>query len=159
MGGVVMLSSAAHQMAPKEGIQFDNLSGERGYKGWTAYGQSKIANLLFAKRVGSTASPARARPRTRCIPASSTPISAAISAFPSRFRRAASAIANALFLKTTPQGAATEKLCRRQSRRGQHHRPILGRQQRRQTPFRRRATPALAAKLWDVSEKIVAGLG
>ena len=46
---VVMLSSAAHQMAPAGGIQFDNLSGERAYKGWVAYGQSKIANLLFAK--------------------------------------------------------------------------------------------------------------
>jgi len=37
---VVILSSAAHQMAPVGGIQFDNLSGERGYKGWVAYGQS-----------------------------------------------------------------------------------------------------------------------
>jgi len=27
MHGVVMLSSAAHQMAPVGGIQFDNLSG------------------------------------------------------------------------------------------------------------------------------------
>src|SRR5579859_5755830 len=50
-GRVVILSSAAHQMAPVGGIQFDNLSGERGYKGWVAYGQSKIANLLFAKEL------------------------------------------------------------------------------------------------------------
>jgi NAD(P)-dependent dehydrogenase (short-subunit alcohol dehydrogenase family) len=50
-GRVVMVSSAAHNMAPPEGIQFDNLSGEKGYKGWTAYGQSKLANLLFAKEL------------------------------------------------------------------------------------------------------------
>ncbi|MFN3231809.1 MAG: SDR family NAD(P)-dependent oxidoreductase [Alphaproteobacteria bacterium] len=48
-GRVVMLSSAAHQGAPKGGIEFDNLSGETGYSAWRAYGQSKMANLLFAK--------------------------------------------------------------------------------------------------------------
>ncbi len=48
-GRVVMLSSDAHRMAPSVGIELDNLSGERGYSGWRAYGQSKLANLLFAK--------------------------------------------------------------------------------------------------------------
>ena len=47
-GRIVMLSSAAHMQAPKEGIQFDNLSGENGYTAWRAYGQSKLANALFA---------------------------------------------------------------------------------------------------------------
>src|SRR6478752_6960743 len=46
---VVILSSAAHSMAPKAGIEFDNLSGQRSYSPWIAYGQSKLANLLFAK--------------------------------------------------------------------------------------------------------------
>jgi WW domain-containing oxidoreductase len=50
-GRVVMLSSSAHSMAPKGGIEFDNLSGERGYEPWKAYGQSKIANLLFAREL------------------------------------------------------------------------------------------------------------
>jgi NAD(P)-dependent dehydrogenase (short-subunit alcohol dehydrogenase family) len=50
-GRVVMLSSAAHNAAPKGGIEFDNLSGEKSYSAWTAYGQSKIANLLFAKEL------------------------------------------------------------------------------------------------------------
>jgi NAD(P)-dependent dehydrogenase (short-subunit alcohol dehydrogenase family) len=50
-GRVVVLSSSAHRMAPPGGIQFDNLSGEKGYKPWTAYGQSKFANLLFAKEL------------------------------------------------------------------------------------------------------------
>ena len=48
-GRVVMVSSAAHLRAPRDqGIEFDNLSGERSYSPWTAYGQSKLANLLFA---------------------------------------------------------------------------------------------------------------
>lgn len=50
-GRVVMLSSRAHLRAPKGGIEFDNLSGERDYAPWKAYGQSKIANLLFAKEL------------------------------------------------------------------------------------------------------------
>lgn len=50
-GRVVMVSSGAHRNAPPEGIQFDNLSGARGYSPWTAYGQSKLANILFAKEL------------------------------------------------------------------------------------------------------------
>ena len=50
-GRVVMLSSAAHAMAPTGCIEFDNLSGDRGYSAWKHYGQSKIANLLFAKEL------------------------------------------------------------------------------------------------------------
>ncbi len=50
-GRVVMLSSSAHTMAPKGGIQFDNLSGDKGYSAWGNYGQSKISNLLFAKEL------------------------------------------------------------------------------------------------------------
>ena len=46
---VVVVSSAAHLSAPPSGIEFDNLDGARGYSAWRAYGQSKLANVLFAK--------------------------------------------------------------------------------------------------------------
>ncbi len=42
---VVTLSSNAHRTWR---ISFDNLQGERHYMRWAAYGQSKLANLLFA---------------------------------------------------------------------------------------------------------------
>lgn len=48
-GRIVMLSSTAHQMTVKGGINFDNLDGSKGYSGWKFYGQSKLANLLTAK--------------------------------------------------------------------------------------------------------------
>jgi NAD(P)-dependent dehydrogenase (short-subunit alcohol dehydrogenase family) len=48
---VVMLSSAAHNWAPSTGIQFDDISFANGYSGGKAYGQSKLANLLFAKEL------------------------------------------------------------------------------------------------------------
>ncbi len=47
-GRVVMLSSMGHQQCPKGGIDFDNLSGDKGYDPWKFYGQSKLANLLMA---------------------------------------------------------------------------------------------------------------
>lgn len=50
-GRVVMVSSQAHRAAPRAGIELDNLSGERNYSGWRAYGQSKLANILFAKEL------------------------------------------------------------------------------------------------------------
>jgi NAD(P)-dependent dehydrogenase (short-subunit alcohol dehydrogenase family) len=42
---VVTVSSGAHRMGR---INFDDLQGERRYGRWSAYGQSKLANLLFA---------------------------------------------------------------------------------------------------------------
>lgn len=48
-GRVVIVSSAAHSFAPKDvGLPFDNLSGEKSYSAWPFYGQSKLANALFA---------------------------------------------------------------------------------------------------------------
>lgn len=45
---VVTLSSIAHRGAS---IHFDNLDGSKGYKAMRFYGQSKLANLLFAKEL------------------------------------------------------------------------------------------------------------
>ena len=45
---VVSLSSLAHKGAA---IDFDNLDGSKGYKAMKFYGQSKLANLLFAQEL------------------------------------------------------------------------------------------------------------
>ncbi|HJP03538.1 MAG: SDR family oxidoreductase [Gammaproteobacteria bacterium] len=48
-GRIVVMSSIGYRNAPKkEGIQFDNLSGEKSYSPFVAYGQTKLANALFA---------------------------------------------------------------------------------------------------------------
>jgi NAD(P)-dependent dehydrogenase (short-subunit alcohol dehydrogenase family) len=41
---VVTVSSGAHRFGA---MRFDDLQWERGYRKWAAYGQSKLANLLF----------------------------------------------------------------------------------------------------------------
>jgi NAD(P)-dependent dehydrogenase (short-subunit alcohol dehydrogenase family) len=43
-GRVVTVSSLVHKTGR---IDFDDLDGERRYNKWTAYGQSKLANLMF----------------------------------------------------------------------------------------------------------------
>jgi NAD(P)-dependent dehydrogenase (short-subunit alcohol dehydrogenase family) len=53
---VVTVSSGAHRSAR---IAFDNLQGERRYFRWAAYGQSKLANLLFAYELQRRAEAAR----------------------------------------------------------------------------------------------------
>lgn len=50
---VVVLSSLGHLWAPDAGIEFDNLSGESGeYDQNKMYGQSKLANGLYALELG-----------------------------------------------------------------------------------------------------------
>ncbi|KAI9329020.1 hypothetical protein DFJ73DRAFT_902714, partial [Zopfochytrium polystomum] len=51
---VVVLSSSLHSAAPQpEGIRFDRINDQKSYKEWTAYGQSKLANILFAKELNA----------------------------------------------------------------------------------------------------------
>jgi WW domain-containing oxidoreductase len=51
-GRVVILSgNAGITRAPLEGIMFDNLDGHRFYEPSTFYGQSKLANALYAKEL------------------------------------------------------------------------------------------------------------
>ena len=54
---VVTVSSVAHRMGR---IDFDDLHGARRYRRWRAYGQSKLANLLFALELDRRASRAAA---------------------------------------------------------------------------------------------------
>ena len=49
---VTIVSSGAHRMGR---INFDDLQSERGYSAWRAYGQSKLANLLFMFELGRRA--------------------------------------------------------------------------------------------------------
>lgn len=46
---IVVVSSHAHYRA--KGLDFDDLSKQRGYSGWATYCESKLANLLFTREL------------------------------------------------------------------------------------------------------------
>lgn len=48
---IVCVSSVAHKMAPKNGIDFENINNEKTYGKQKAYGQSKLANILFSNEL------------------------------------------------------------------------------------------------------------
>jgi len=103
-GRVVMLSSAAHGWAPESGIEFDDITLEKSYKPGLAYGQSKLANLLFAKglakRFAGTKKTANAvHPGV---------IATNLVRHMNPIVRVVMPIGTALAMKTIPQGAATQ---------------------------------------------------
>jgi NAD(P)-dependent dehydrogenase (short-subunit alcohol dehydrogenase family) len=152
-GRVVMLSSAAHNRAPKEGIQFDNLSGDREYSPWAAYGQSKLANLLFAKelarRLANTGKTANAVHPGVIATNLTHEMNPAITTI---FRAL-----SPLFLKTPEQGAATECFVATHPSlatvSGQYFADC---NVAKPLPIAENAD--LAKRLWAKSEEIVAGL-
>ncbi|HEX5614345.1 MAG TPA: SDR family oxidoreductase [Acidimicrobiia bacterium] len=47
---IVNVSSVAHKFA-RDGLDFDDLQNERRYRGFVAYGRSKLANILMAREL------------------------------------------------------------------------------------------------------------
>lgn len=150
-GRVVVTASNAHRRAPAAGIEFDNLSGERGYQPMRAYGQSKLANILFtielARRLGSKGQTAN----TLHPGVISTGISRTLPAV----AQAAMRMASPLILKTPAQGAATQCYLATSpavaSVTGAYYADCNPSET---TPIARDMT--LAAKLWAESEALVA---
>jgi NAD(P)-dependent dehydrogenase (short-subunit alcohol dehydrogenase family) len=103
-GRIVNVSSGrATGNAPDGGIQFDNLSGAIDYDPGKAYGQSKLANVLFtlelARRLqGSTATANAIRPGV---------IATNLGRHMPRWKVVALETVGSLFTKTIGQGAAT----------------------------------------------------
>jgi NAD(P)-dependent dehydrogenase (short-subunit alcohol dehydrogenase family) len=102
-GRVTVLSSAAHTGAPSFGVDLDDPTMERGYTAWGAYGSSKLANLLFARELA------------RRLPAGQVTNALHPGVIHTNLGRhmggvmsAMLGIAGPLFLKTIPQGAATQ---------------------------------------------------
>lgn len=101
---LVIVSSDAHKFAPPEGINFKNLSGDRGYHPWKAYGQSKLANILFAKELARRLS-GSSKTANALHPGI---INTDLTRNSSAFVRAAYRIAEPIVLKNVEQGASTQ---------------------------------------------------
>ena len=105
-GRVVVLSSAAHEMAPDKGIEFDDLGAEKRYGDWRAYGHSKLANLLFARELGRRFdSDDTDRVANAVHPG---PIDTNLTRNMNALFRGLWSVAGPLFLKSIPEGSATQ---------------------------------------------------
>jgi len=152
-GRVVMLSSSAHRNAPKGGIQFENLDGAKGYSSFANYGQSKIANLLFAKslakRFAGTDKTANAvHPGV---------IATNLGRHLNPIARVALMAAIPLALKSVGQGAATQCYVATHPRAAKISGAYFA-DCNVATPRRDALDDDLAERLWKRSEEIVAGL-
>jgi NAD(P)-dependent dehydrogenase (short-subunit alcohol dehydrogenase family) len=103
-GRVVVVASNAHRRAPAAGIEFDNLSGERGYEPMKAYGASKLANILFTRELGRRLGNGAQTANTLHPGVISTGITRTIPAL----AQMAMKMASPFILKTPAQGAATQ---------------------------------------------------
>jgi NAD(P)-dependent dehydrogenase (short-subunit alcohol dehydrogenase family) len=103
-GRVVVVASNAHRRAPAAGIEFDNLSGERGYAPMKAYGASKLANILFTRELGRRLGNGTQTANTLHPGVISTGITRTIPALGQMVMK----MASPLILKTPAQGAATQ---------------------------------------------------
>ena len=104
-GRLVMVSSLGYQWAPVAGIEFDNLSGERGYEPNKMYGQSKLANALMSlelarrfREAGSTATANAIHPGI---------INTNLGRHFDSWKRVLSKLIGWTFMKSIPAGAAT----------------------------------------------------
>jgi len=111
-GRVIMVSSTAHGMSYKEGIRFDDLKGEEKYSKWGAYGQSKLANLLYAKALEERFQASKIETFHSMHAFSLHPgvIKTELGRHMSPFMSALFSLGKP-FCKTIPQGAATTVYC------------------------------------------------
>jgi NAD(P)-dependent dehydrogenase (short-subunit alcohol dehydrogenase family) len=153
---VVTVSSTAHRMGR---INFDDLDGERRYRRWRAYGQSKLANLLFAleldrrlRAAGSTISSLAAHPGYAAtnLQSASAPV----------LDRAVMVVTNLLVAQDAEVGAlsllyaATEPGLEGGTYVGPDGRgEQRGHPQPEAVPARAALDEAVAARLWAVSEE------
>ena len=147
---VVVLSSAAHSYARGKSVTFDGLGWDRPYKPWTAYGHSKLANILFAKGLaarledGQTANALHpgivATPLFRHLPEAEA----------ARMNRG-------LKFRSVPQGAATQVFVATHPSAASVTGAYFGDCKERQ-PSKLARDAALAKRLWETTERVVAQL-
>lgn len=152
-GRVVMLTSSAHTMAPKGAIEFDNLGGDKDYGAWKMYGQSKMANLLFAKELSRRFEGTKKTANAVHPGVIRTNLSRHMNPVANRVF----GVFGSLFQKSVPQGAATEVYVAASPKAagitGKYWADVNVAKPRNDAE-----DAAVAKKLWEVSESIVAKL-
>jgi len=151
-GRVVMTSSGAHNGTYAEGMRLNDLEADNGYTAWGAYGQSKLANILFATHLSTKLEPGQTanaiHPGVIMTNLGRHMNIAARMLFP---------VLNPLFFKSIAQGAATQTLVATHpsaaSETGQYWADCNPAKRSRHA-----LNATLAEQLWSKTEEIIAGL-
>lgn len=154
-GRVVVVSSSGYQWAPEIGIEFDNLSGERGYEPNKMYGQSKLANGLFSLELAR-----RLRERGSSATANSLHpgvINTNLGRHFEEWKLVLSKLIGWTFMKSVPAGAATScyvatspQLARTSGHYFEDCNPVIPKAGKHMDDT------VLARRLWDESTRITA---
>jgi NAD(P)-dependent dehydrogenase (short-subunit alcohol dehydrogenase family) len=154
---IVMVSSEAHRFAPRGGIDFDNLGAEKGYRPWSCYARSKLANLLFAKELarrfaGTTKTANAVHPGF--VPGTDIFRGMALAQIAKNYWPG---ILTALLAKTVPEGAATSCYVAVHPNAANFNGEYLS-DCNVARPRAEADDAALAARLWELSEQIAASV-
>ncbi len=145
----MVLSSGAHHRA--EGLELDNLSGERDYHPWRMYGRSKLANIHFARSLAQRFSGTRRTANAIHPGVIATNLARHVPNPEAMFERMRPQ------MKTIPQGAATQCLVATHPGLAEVSGEYFS--DCRATPPSSHATDdALAAALWERTEQLIAVL-
>ncbi len=152
-GRVVTVSSSGHALAPKGGILFDNLSGDDGYQAFKAYGQSKLANILMTNELTARYAGGESR-----FTANATHPGLVATNLGRYMRRGKPRDPDAPLregMKTSPQGAATQVYVSIDPRLDGVSGYYFGDCNPEETKGEYATDPALAKRLWEVSDELV----
>ncbi len=150
-GRVVMVSSLGHYTSVAGGINFDNLSGERGYVPFTFYGQSKLANLLMSNELSRRLEGSGATSNAIHPGIIMTPLSRNIGSIRTNLSR----IVSWPVARSVEQGAATQcYVAASPALDGVSGHYFVDCNAARKSYHGR--NPELASRLWEVSEKLAA---
>ena len=155
---VVTVASGAHHYGK---IRLDDLNWEKGYRRHAAYGQAKLANVLFMAEISAASTrPARACARSARTPAGPRPTCRARSG--NRIEDALMSVGNRLFAQNGEMGAEPTLYAATQDIPGNSYVGPDGRFEMRGHPTSRAQQggrdPVTARKLWELSERLT-GVG
>jgi len=153
---VVILTSNAHTRAPAGGVDLEDLGMEKGYTPWVAYGQSKTANLLFARQLARRFRAAGEKRRANGVHPGV--IATNLTRQMPAVAQWGWALMSPLFLKTIPQGAATQVWAAVHPGAAEVNGEYLS-DCNVATSMPYAADMALAARLWEVTEARIAAIG
>jgi NAD(P)-dependent dehydrogenase (short-subunit alcohol dehydrogenase family) len=153
---VVTVSSTAHKFGR---INFDDLQSERSYRRWGAYGQSKLANLLFTFELDRRLRATDADLLSVAAHPGYSATNLQFAATPSRVERFGSVVLNRVYAQSAERGAMPTLYAATADIPGGSFVGPDGFQEMRGEPKLVKSTraardPETALRLWEVSEQL-----